>query len=137
MTYRNNQDDSAMLLIGIAVIILVLIAWKIHQVTGLSFDTLQSVGRNLLVFFGVLAAAVFSRMIPVARYWNWILAAFWLTLIPALNEWGGVTTEEQLSYFSDPIELKWYAQSIWQIIVAVAITTSKYVYNWAYENITD
>lgn len=131
---NNNQSEAAMFIIVMIAVVCAVITWKIHKATGLSFDTLASVGRNLLLFFGVLGAAIFFKVAPITRYWNWILAAFWLSLIPALNEWGGGAIEEGFRNFSNIIDPRWYAQTVWQLAVAVGLAASKYIYDWVYES---
>lgn len=127
---RNNQTDAAMIIIAIVAILCGITVWKIHKATGLSFDALASVGRNLLLFFGALGAIIFFKAFSVIRHWNWAAAAFWLALTPAFSEWGGGSIEEGFRHFSNTIEPQWYAQTIWQLVVAAGIASSKYIYEW-------
>jgi len=133
MSYRNDQADAVMFIIVAIAAVCAFVVWKIHKATGLSFDTLASIGRNLLLFFVVLGAGVFFKVVSVTRQWNWIIAAFWLALIPALNEWGGGSIEEGFRNFSNIIEPRWYAQTVWQLAVAACIAALKYVIEWTYE----
>lgn len=123
---KNNQPDATMFFITVVAAVFVFIGWKIHKTTGLSFDALASVGKNLLLFFGVLIAAIFLKIEPIKRYWNWVLSALWLTLIPAFNEWGKVS---EFRNFERVTEIEWYAQTEWQLAVAIALVASKYIYD--------
>lgn len=130
---NNDSSDLVGLVLLIVAGVIFFIAWTIHKETGLSFDTIATLGRNYLVAALIIGAGRYFRVISFTRDWNWILAALWLASIPALNEWGSGLTKESFRHFVDIIEPKWYAQTIWQLVIAAVLAGSKYAFNYVYE----
>lgn len=151
MNYREKNSEEVLPIIIIVVffgIILVyifeVIILKIKSATGLSSPTLESVGDYWFLFIiGIMGVKYFIKS-PLLPLWNFILSAFWLTLIPALNQWGIFTFPPASSILSDGSSivwagetktgLAWYAQAFWQYTIAALIASSKYIYRWIKDN---
>lgn len=136
----NENNDSNTLVI--AAILLAIPVIYIQQATNLSFKALGQLAINLLLFGGGLWAVIRFQLIPnVFQYWSILLAILWLTFIPALNEWGTTTVSAPkgpLGLLTERTQLEeseWYAETTWQVIVAIIIASSKYVISWVSEKI--
>lgn len=137
---KNNQSDFYTFAIIAGAIVLTTLTIKLKNWTGLSFDTLASLALNYLGFALAVGAILFFKVFHIKQIWNWALAMFWLASTPALNEWGsGAPSPEfyEFTRFTQLFEPQWYAQTKWQIAVAVGLVASKYILNWIYNTIQD